>query len=165
MLLDDALARLERCGFVIRARSRNFQTPAFPAGTGPDFVNAAVALEGAFDAHEVLAHLHSVEAEMGRTREVRWGARTLDLDLIAIEDQVLPDAQTHQYWRELPLEVQKTTTPADLILPHPRLAERAFVLVPLCDIAADWHHPVTGASARTMLNALTQAQRDEVVAL
>lgn len=164
-LLEEALGRLAQRGLVIRACSRFFRTPAYPAGAGPDFVNAAAVLEAPFDALQVLAHLHGVEAEMGRTRAVRWGARTLDLDLVAVGDTVLPDAKTHQYWREMPLEQQKTAMPEELILPHPRLAERAFVLVPLLDVAPDWCHPVTGASIRQMHDALSEGQRTEVVAL
>ena len=102
---------------------------------------------------------------MGRKRVVRWGARTLDLDLIGMGATVLPDAKTHQYWREMPLEMQKTVTPDELILPHPRLAERAFVLVPMMDVASDWCHPVTGLTIRAMHDALSDAQRLEVVAL
>ena len=162
-VLEAAIAALEAAGFVIRARSRYYNTPAFPAGSGPDFVNAVIEVETGGDAAAVLAQLHAVEAQMGRQRVVRWGVRTLDLDLIAMGDAVLPDAQTHQYWRELPLEVQKTATPAQLILPHPRLAERAFVLVPLMDVAPDWVHPVTKRSVRQMHDALLEAVRAEVV--
>ncbi len=162
-VLDAAVEAIKAAGFVIRARSRNYGTPAFPAGSGPDFVNAVIAIEAASDAAAVLAQLHVVEAQMGRERRQRWGARTLDLDLIAMGAVVLPDAQTHQYWRELPLEVQKTAAPTELILPHPRLAERAFVLVPLMDVAPDWVHPVTGRTVRQMHDALSEAARAEVV--
>jgi len=164
-LVEEALSRLSQRGFVIRARSRFFRTPAYPAGAGPDFVNAAAVLETSLSAVLVLAELHAVEAGMGRKRVVRWGARTLDLDLIGMGATVLPDAKTHQYWREMPLEMQKTVTPDELILPHPRLAERAFVLVPMMDVAPDWCHPVTGLTIRAMHDALSDAQRLEVVAL
>ena len=150
---------------VIRACSRYFNTPAFPAGAGPDFVNAAASVEYAGTAADVLAQLHVVEAEMGRARVVRWGARTLDLDLIAAGDLVLPDAKAHQYWRDLPLETQKTAIPDVLVVPHPRLSERAFVLVPLLDVAPDWSHPVTGRTVREMHDALSDDARAEVVAL
>ncbi len=164
-LLEKALARLAMRGFVIRACSRFFRTPAYPAGAGPDFVNAAAVLEAPCDAVQTLAHMHAIEAELGRTRAVRWGARTLDLDLIAVGASVLPDAQTHHYWREMPLEQQKTAMPETLILPHPRLAERAFVLVPLLDVAPDWTHPVTGMTIRQMHDALPEAALRSVVAL
>lgn len=165
IVLDAAILALRSRGFVIRACSKYFDTPAFPAGAGPNFVNATIAIETALPAEVILAQLHEVEAEMGRSRTVRWGARTLDLDIIAVGSQVLPDAQTHQYWRELPLDKQETITPQELILPHPRLAERAFVLVPLMDIAPEWRHPITGVTIRQMHDALSAAQRSEVIAL
>lgn len=165
VMLDRALESMKARGFVIRKCSRYFNTPAFPAGAGPDFVNAAVAVEHAGTAAEVLAHLHAIEAEAGRERSVRWGARTLDLDLIAAGAQVLPDAKTHQYWHDLPLEAQKTAVPDVLIVPHPRLSERAFVLVPLLDVAPEWCHPVTGRTVREMYDALSDDARAEVVAL
>lgn len=164
-VLGEALDALVSRHCVICACSRFFKTPAFPAGAGPDFVNAAAALEFDGTAYDMLAVLHDVETELGRARSVRWGARTLDLDLIAADLQVLPDAKTYQYWRDLPLEVQKTAVPPELILPHPRLAERAFVLVPLLDIAADWRHPATGMSVREMHDAVAAALLAEVVAL
>ncbi|MEH6645212.1 2-amino-4-hydroxy-6-hydroxymethyldihydropteridine diphosphokinase [Sulfitobacter sp.] len=164
-VLERALKSLQGRGFAVRSQSRFFQTPAFPAGAGPDFVNAAAVLEAQIDPVEVLAQLHAVEAELSRTREVRWSARTLDLDLIAAGDLVLPDAKTHQYWRKMPLEMQRAATPEQLILPHPRLAERAFVLVPLLDVVPDWRHPVTGLSIREMHDALPEAMRYEVRAL
>lgn len=164
-VLRTAFALLEKRAFVIRSCSRFFNTPAFPAGYGPDFVNAAACVEHRGTVMQVITHLHDVEAQMGRARQTRWGARTLDLDLIAAGNQVLPDAKTHQYWRDLPLETQKTAVPSELIVPHPRLAERAFVLVPLMDIAPDWCHPVTKRTIRQMHDALPAAMLSEVVAL
>jgi 2-amino-4-hydroxy-6-hydroxymethyldihydropteridine diphosphokinase len=72
-------------------------------------------------------------------------------------DLVLPDAQTHRRWRELAPEDQARQAPDQLVLPHPRLQDRAFVLVPLCDVAPDWRHPVLGLTARALLAALPAA--------
>ena len=150
---------------VIRGVSRMYQTPAFPPGSGPDFVNAAVAVDTDLDARDVLRRLHGIEASFGRERAERWGPRTLDLDLIALGDQVLPDAQTHLAWRELSLADQQSRAPDQLILPHPRMHERAFVLIPLADIAPDWVHPLLGPTVAEMVTELPDKAREEVVAL
>ena len=150
---------------VIRAVSRFYRTPAFPAGSGPDFANAALSIETDLDAQSLLAALHAIEADSGRSRHERWAPRTLDLDLIAFEDKVLPDFETHQAWLDLPLAEQMKRTPERLILPHPRMAERAFVLIPLLDVAPDWVHPVSGLTVREMVNALPESSVSEVVAL
>ncbi|SEN73774.1 2-amino-4-hydroxy-6-hydroxymethyldihydropteridinediphosphokinase [Pseudorhodobacter antarcticus] len=154
--LPMALASLGALGLHLHATSRFYATPCFPAGAGPDYVNAAAALTADPDLSpaDILARLHQVEAAYGRTRSTRWAGRSLDLDLLAIGDAVLPDAKTHRHWCDLPLADQARLAPDQLILPHPRIADRAFVLVPLCDIAPDWHHPVTGHSVRTMRDAL-----------
>ena len=112
---------------------------------------------------QILATLHAVEAALGRQRIARWGERTLDLDLIAVGEQLLPDPATHAQWRTLPLDQQMAEAPSELILPHPRLQDRAFVLVPLADVAPDWCHPVLGHTVTQMLHALPQADRDSVV--
>ncbi|GAA6178258.1 2-amino-4-hydroxy-6-hydroxymethyldihydropteridine diphosphokinase [Sulfitobacter pacificus] len=155
--LRAALKLLKLNGATIRAKSALYSTPAFPAGNGPDYVNAAARISAPWDAAQALAVLHDIEAEFGRTRETRWGQRTLDLDLIAFGDQVLPDRQTYKEWRDLPADAQRTTVPQELILPHPRLQDRAFVLVPLADVAPDWVHPVLKLSVTEMRDALDPA--------
>ena len=150
---------------LIRSMSRLFRTPAFPAGSGPDFVNAALVLDTDLPPADLLSGLHRIESDFGRVRRERWAARALDLDLLAYDDLVLPDAETHRKWVELPLDQQMQLAPDEMILPHPRLAERAFVLVPLADAAPDWQHPITGLTVSQMLNTLPQESISEVVAL
>ncbi|MEW9918421.1 2-amino-4-hydroxy-6-hydroxymethyldihydropteridine diphosphokinase [Marimonas sp. MJW-29] len=155
--LRAALNQLSEKGAAIRAVSAFYSTPAYPAGNGPDFVNAAASISADWSPRETLDIFHAVEADLGRTRSTRWGQRTLDLDLIAFGDTVLPDPETHARWRNLPPDQQGSLAPDELILPHPRLQDRAFVLVPLADIAPDWVHPVLGQSVRKMCAALDPA--------
>ncbi|GAB1377370.1 2-amino-4-hydroxy-6-hydroxymethyldihydropteridine diphosphokinase [Pararhodobacter aggregans] len=157
-LLKQAVAEIKAEGLATRRLSRLFSTPAFPAGAGPDFVNAALVVESPLPPEEVLAILHRVEASMGRVRRERWGQRVIDLDLLASGERVLPDEAALRDWMALPLDEQMRRAPDRLILPHPRMHERGFVLVPLADVAPDWVHPLTGQSVRAMLAALDPAE-------
>jgi 2-amino-4-hydroxy-6-hydroxymethyldihydropteridine diphosphokinase len=118
--IRNALAMLDE-GPQVRmiTRSRSYLTPPWGDTNQPPFVNCCAALETTLSPHELLARVQEVERTFGRDRanERRWGPRTLDIDIIAYDDM--------------------TVNEADLTLPHPGLFERAFVLVPLADIAAD----------------------------
>lgn len=151
-----ALARLAALGFAPLASSL-WLSPCFPPGAGPDFVNAAARLRHAGTPEALLAILHAVEAEFGRSRRQRWAARSLDLDLIGHGDAVRPDPATQTIWRRMTLNEQLAQAPDRLILPHPRLHERAFVLVPLAEVAPQWRHPVTGQSVIEMRDGLAAA--------
>ncbi|TMV71653.1 2-amino-4-hydroxy-6-hydroxymethyldihydropteridine diphosphokinase, partial [Thioclava sp. BHET1] len=106
-----------------------------------------------------------VEAAHGRARAARWGGRTLDLDLIAVGDLVAPDAEVQASWRALDPQLQRERAPDRLILPHPRLQDRAFVLVPVADVAPEWRHPLLGITVRDMLDRLPAADIAGVVAI
>ncbi|MFB9223464.1 2-amino-4-hydroxy-6-hydroxymethyldihydropteridine diphosphokinase [Paracoccus cavernae] len=156
--LKEAIRRINGAGISFRAISRFWETPAFPAGSGPDYVNAAATIVTDLPAEAVLARLHEVEASLGRVRDGgRWGARGIDLDLLALGGQVFPDEQGQTAWRDLPLEEQMRRAPEELILPHPRLQDRGFVLAPLAEVAPLWRHPIIGATVAEMLTALPSA--------
>lgn len=141
-------------GLSIRAVSRFFATPCFPPGAGPDYVNAVVRVRTALPPVEILQVLHRIEHRFGRARQERWGMRTLDLDLLAAGDLILPDLDTQTRWRSLPPEAQARAAPDLLVLPHPRLQDRGFVLVPMNDIAPGWVHPVLDKPVSALLAAL-----------
>ena len=124
-------------GLRLAAVSRWYETAPEPPSDQPNYVNGAVRLEGKAEPEMLLAALHEIEAEAGRVRTVRNAARPLDLDLVAMDGMV----------RDAPP-----------ILPHPRAHLRAFVLMPLCDVAPEWRDPVTGRTPGEMLAALPGAQ-------
>lgn len=158
-----AVAELAASRSRLRAVSRFFRTPSFPVGSGPDYVNAVVHVETDLSPEELLHDLHAIEARHARKREQRWGMRTLDLDLIDHGAKVVPNPGEYERWRSLPLDAQMNMAPEELILPHPRLQDRAFVLVPLCDIAPDWRHPVLRKSAKDLRDALPKTEIDAVI--
>ena len=103
----------------LAARSSDYRTPPWGVTDQPPFVNAVIGITTSLSPHELLARAEQCERALGRdrTRERRWGPRSIDIDLLAYDDLVLNDPQ--------------------LILPHPHLFERAFVLVPLAEIAPE----------------------------
>lgn len=153
-----SLSFLKVNGCLIRAVSRFFETPVYPAGAGPDYVNAVALVDSNLPPSAFLDLCHNVEQRLGRTRDLRWGQRTIDIDVIACDDAVVPTGAEQTRWRMLTPQQQATLVPDDLILPHPRLQDRAFVLVPMCDIAPDWCHPLLKRSARQMMQALAEDQ-------
>ncbi len=163
--LQRGIDAISRHGVVIRAVSRFFETPCFPVGVGPDYVNAAALIETDKSPEELLHLLHEVEHEFGRERVQRWGMRTLDLDLVCYDDLILPDRAEYERWLALAPEAQKQQAPEQLILPHPRLQDRAFVLVPMADVAPDWRHPVLGRTVTEMLADLPTADIEAVTPL
>lgn len=100
----------------------------------PDYINGCAILQVQISPHSVLATLLKIEAQFGRTRQVRWGPRSLDLDLLLYNDLIL-DTPTLQ-------------------IPHPRMRDRAFVLVPLAEIAPNWIEPVSGKAIAELVQAV-----------
>ena len=125
-----ALQRLEGEGCCIVARSHWWESAAWPDPSDPPFVNGVVIVRTEMDAKALMATLSRIEDELGRVRSVRNAPRTLDLDLIAY-GRMVGDFD-------------------GLLLPHPRAAERLFVMGPLAQIAPDWLHPVAGKAARVL---------------
>ncbi len=143
---EAALAALVARGVRIKARSRWYRSPPWApdrsssdhkSGDAPQpwYVNGVAIIETMLDPPALLALLHQIEAQFGRTRDptLRYAPRPLDLDLIDYDGKVRAAAPT---------------------LPHPRVQERAFVLRPLAEIAPDWRHPESGRSVKDLVQAL-----------
>src|SRR4051812_30128900 len=136
------------CGMAqaaLLARSSDYRTPPWGDEAQAPFINACIEVETSLDPHALLFTLHKIEAKFGRdrTRERHWGPRTLDLDLIAYDD----------------VKIHKP----ELTLPHPRLFERAFVLVPLAEIAPE--RVIAGRSIAVALSKLSTAGIERLPAL
>ena len=133
--LEAALHRFRYEGIDVVVRSSWWASQAWPDPSDPPFLNGVVIVRTAHDPHALMAALGRIEEAFGRRRTAANAPRTLDLDMIA-------------YGRE-------QGDCAGLILPHPRAADRLFVMGPLAEIAADWRHPETGATASSMTASAT----------
>jgi len=136
MLADSEHISLLACSYLYHS------TPMGPADQA-DYLNAVMAIETTLSALPLLHLMQNIESQHGRTRTRRWGERTLDLDLIAYDDVHMQSAE--------------------LTLPHPGMAERMFVLQPLCDIRPDWLHPgrhPAEATAQQLLQDLQASGTD-----
>jgi 2-amino-4-hydroxy-6-hydroxymethyldihydropteridine diphosphokinase len=138
--VEAALQALEKAGFRMTARSRWYRSAPVPASDQPDYVNGVAAGHWDLPPAAVLDRLHAIEREFGRVRGAPNAARALDLDLIAYGGRVSDGDE------------------GEPVLPHPRMEGRAFVLLPLSEIAPDWRHPRTDEPIRRLLEALPPDQ-------
>jgi 2-amino-4-hydroxy-6-hydroxymethyldihydropteridine diphosphokinase len=143
-------------------KSQFYQTPAFPIGSGPDFINCVLSVETDLSPDELLIVFHEIEATLGRKRGKRWEQRVIDIDLLCYEDLVKPNKSIVTEWIDMALSEQIKRTPEHLILPHPRIQDRAFVLVPMADVAPNWRHPVIGQTTLEMRDALPNELANEI---
>ena len=139
--LEVALAHMAERGLGVQALSRWYETAPVPVSDQPWYVNAVARVETELEPKALLACLHDIEQLFGRIRAVRNAPRVIDLDLLAY----------HELVQSGPVQV-----------PHPRLYERAFVLLPLRDVAPDWTDPVTGVGIDTLLARLPAGQDTRV---
>ena len=137
-----ALAQFMLYGITVVACSPFYESEPVPRSDQPWFVNAVVRVETALAPYDLLMRLHAIEHSFGRVRRERNEARTLDLDLLDYDGLVRDDAH--------------------LVLPHPRLHERAFVLKPLVDLDPSWRDPHTNQTAVELLAALPDEARSMV---
>lgn len=131
--LNGAVEKLNAVrGCRVKKVSDFIETPPYGVTDQADFLNGCLEMETLMYPHELLDELHRIEKEAGRERIIRWGPRTLDLDIIFYDDMILQDD--------------------DLCIPHVEMHKREFVLKPLCGIAPYKRHPVTGKTVKEMLD-------------
>lgn len=135
---EAALGALTDYGIEIQTISRWFESAPVPMSDQPWFKNAVVHATTHLNAADTLAALHDVEAHFGRQRRIRNEARVLDIDLLDFGGMHSDEAS--------------------LLLPHPRMHQRAFVLLPLQDLAPDWVHPTTGETIQALIDGLPEDQ-------
>lgn len=133
-----ALDWLARTRVEIESCSPLYRTRAWPDPADPAFVNAVARIATDRTPLELLQLLHETETVFGRTRSLRYAPRTLDLDLLDYEGRVEKGPPT---------------------LPHPRMATRAFVLVPLADVEPNWRHPQSGLTVAQLIAAVPADER------
>ena len=114
-----------------------YKSPAFPDPTEPEFANGVIEIDTGLDSSAFLERLHAIERDFGRVRERKWEPRTLDLDLLDFRGERRSSADGDR-----------------LSLPHPRMQDRDWVLLPLRDVAPDWRHPRTGQTIEDLIAAL-----------
>lgn len=134
--LRDAVNRLATFGHV-SAKSSVYSTEPWGGISQPDYLNACVKIESTskIEPHEILKAVKNFEREIGRVDSVRWGARKIDIDILLMGDVIVETEE--------------------LTIPHARIPERLFVLVPLSEIVPeDWRHPVNGKSIREMMSEI-----------
>ncbi|HVI88054.1 MAG TPA: 2-amino-4-hydroxy-6-hydroxymethyldihydropteridine diphosphokinase [Dongiaceae bacterium] len=139
--LTAAIEALHAAGLDIVTRSAWYESAPVPIADQPWYVNGVVSVHCDLDAADLLAILHRVEAEFGRVRSVVNAPRVVDLDLLDHRGEIRPEAKGNP------------------VLPHPRMHERGFVLLPLQEIAPDWRHP---ASRRAIADLVATLPADQI---
>ncbi|CAI5723595.1 unnamed protein product [Hyaloperonospora brassicae] len=144
--LEHALAMLSREVGPLQATSRLYSTAPQYVENQPGFLNLVATFQTDLSPPQLLKTFKSIEREVGRTPSLRWGPRLIDVDILFYED----------------LELKAQTEEGPLIIPHERIAERDFVLAPMCDLAPDWLHPVLQVSMQDLYDKLRASEQRHV---
>jgi len=145
--LREAIAKLSKSGLEGLEVSSLYRTAPVPAAEQPDFLNCVLAARTALSPENLLSLFKETEKEFGRQTSDRWSSRTLDVDLLAYSSSILP---SREIWDQVTYSKDATAYVEAVTVPHPRLHKRAFVLLPLMEIAPQWIHPCLKQSVKEM---------------
>ncbi|MCF6215731.1 MAG: 2-amino-4-hydroxy-6-hydroxymethyldihydropteridine diphosphokinase [Emcibacter sp.] len=166
-MLAAALGEMAACGIDVVELSHFYESEPVPKSDQPWFINAVAAVETRLSPEGLLKNLHDIETKLGRTRRIRWEARIIDLDIIAYDDCIYPSSgDGPDGWHvaagddHITRQNQDENQEQVMVIPHPRMHERLFVLKPLMDICPEWIHPVLGKTAKSFARELA-AQGDQ----
>jgi len=137
--LQQAKKAMKRAGIRIVSSSRTWLTAPVPISEQPWFHNEVIMVETSLSCYALLEELQRIESDFGRVRTIRNAPRLLDLDLISYNNQIY--------------------NKPELIVPHPRMHQRAFVLLPMTDIVDDWTHPLIGMTLSDLIDNLPKDQK------
>ncbi len=138
--IEEALRQLAQRAGTLAAVSGFIETAPYGYTAQENFLNGAVILETTLQPHDLLSVIHDIEENLHRVRIIRWGPRTIDIDIVLFDDRIVEED--------------------DLTIPHSDFRNRSFVLRPLAEIAPNWIDPVTGKTVAALLEALEAFDAD-----
>ena len=133
--IASAISEIEAKLGSVSQRSSLYQTASWGKHDQPDFINQVIELKTSLEPKDLLSGILGIEADFGRKRIEKWGSRTIDIDILLYDDQIVNEPE--------------------LIIPHPYLAFRRFCLMPLCEIAPEFIHPVLKKNIQELLFELS----------
>jgi len=161
-ILEKALLAMREWEINVIGVSTWWESRASPAGSGPNYINGVIKALSKLTPDETLQCLKKIERYFGRKESKRWGSRTLDLDLLDCNNMILPTKMIFMKWFSLSVELQLKSEPRQLILPHPRIQDRLFVLKPLLEVSPNWIHPVLGKKAQELMEETVWMAQDSL---
>ena len=151
-VINTALGYFSQFNMILIKVSSFWESRSYPDKNKPNFINAVSEVLSDLNPYEILYELKTIETKMGRKNNTRWGNRVLDLDIISAGSIILPNSNVFNEWLKMPIQKQIKNQPNELILPHPRIQDRLFVLNPLNEVDPHWTHPVFKKTPLELIN-------------
>ena len=150
-IIKEAVGYLTLFNIILIKISSLWESNSFADKGQPKFVNAVIEVYSELTPSQILYSLKNIEKKFGRKVGQRWGNRVLDLDILGKGSTILPNLKVFNNWMRMPFEMQIRKQPIELILPHPRIQDRLFVLQPLKEVNPNWVHPVLNQTAKDLI--------------